>query len=309
MHVRRAYLGWGVFFILLGAIPLAVQAGLLTSAQVADWWRFWPLILVGIGLGLLLRRTALDALGGLIVAATFGIMVGAALSAGIGGIGGFPGGVCRPSGDATPFEARAGTFSAGSVSVEMDLDCGDMTLSTDEGIGWRVGGESGSGADPAIEAGGADLSIESNDAGTLGWMGTREHWDVTLPTTPRLDIDAQLDAGTSSVDLSDAAISSFELQLNAGSATVDLGAARTVEDLDIQLNAGALGLTLPATGTSGTIEANAGSVRLCAPPGVALRLQTDSNVLSSFDYDGHGLVHDGSTCRRPASIPQRSAST
>ena len=55
MHVHRRFLGWGVFFILLGAIPLAVQAGLLTAAQVADWWRFWPLILVGIGLGLLLR--------------------------------------------------------------------------------------------------------------------------------------------------------------------------------------------------------------------------------------------------------------
>jgi hypothetical protein len=27
MHVRRAYLGWGVFFILLGAIPLAVDPG------------------------------------------------------------------------------------------------------------------------------------------------------------------------------------------------------------------------------------------------------------------------------------------
>ena len=88
MHVNRSLLGWGVFFILVGAIPLAVQAGLLTTAQISDWWRFWPLILVGIGLGLLLRRTALEALGGLVVAATFGIMVGAAASGGLSGIGG-----------------------------------------------------------------------------------------------------------------------------------------------------------------------------------------------------------------------------
>ena len=33
MHIRRGYLGWGVFLILTGAVPLAVRAGYLTTTR------------------------------------------------------------------------------------------------------------------------------------------------------------------------------------------------------------------------------------------------------------------------------------
>ena len=57
MRVNRGLLGWGVFFIVLGAVPLAVQAGVVSEARVREAWQLWPLILVGIGLGLVLERT------------------------------------------------------------------------------------------------------------------------------------------------------------------------------------------------------------------------------------------------------------
>lgn len=60
MRVDRRFLGWGVFFILLGAVPLVVRAGYLTQAQVAGSWSLWPLILIGIGVGILLSRTRLE---------------------------------------------------------------------------------------------------------------------------------------------------------------------------------------------------------------------------------------------------------
>ncbi len=301
MHIHRGFLGWGVFFILLGAVPLAVQAGVLTAAQVADWWRFWPLILIGIGLGLLLRRTSFDAIGGLVVAATFGLMVGAAASTGAAGIGGFPGHVCGPLENATPFAARDGTFTSSTASVDIRLDCGDLTVASDDGAGWRVTGDGGSGAGPRIDADGSSLSVESSDAvqGLFDWGGGREDWVVTLPNAPQIDLDAQVNAGTSRMDLRGARIGTLGLQLNAASSSVDLGQAHAVTDVDVQLNAGSLGLTLPATGTTGSIEANAGSVKLCTPPGVALRLETDDSVLSSYDYAGHGLVQQGSTWATP----------
>ena len=76
MHIRRGFLGWGVFLILAGAVPLAVRSGYLSEDQVGRLWTLWPLILVGIGVGLILSRTRFDFLGGIIVAATFGLMVG-----------------------------------------------------------------------------------------------------------------------------------------------------------------------------------------------------------------------------------------
>jgi hypothetical protein len=38
MHVRRGYLGWGVFLILTGAVPLLVRSGYLTGDQVDRLW-------------------------------------------------------------------------------------------------------------------------------------------------------------------------------------------------------------------------------------------------------------------------------
>jgi hypothetical protein len=301
MHVDRSFLSWGIFFILVGAIPLAVEGGALTAQQVSDWWRFWPLILVGIGVGILVRRTPLEGLGGLITAATFGIMAGALLSAGISGVGGFPGGVCGPLDQPVSFAPQTGSLSGPSASVRIELDCGDVTVLTETGTNWHVDGQDANGGGPDISADAGSFEIQpgESDQGPFDWLGNRARWDVTLPTSPRLDLDTEINAGTSSFDLRDAEIDTVGLEMNAGSATMDLGEARAVGEIQIELNAGSLELILPPTTTTGSIQANAGSVKLCAPPGVALRLRTDDSVLASYDYDGHGLVQVGSTWETP----------
>src|SRR6188768_2858570 len=99
MRVNRGLLGWGVFFIVLGAVPLAVRNGLLSEAALANAWQLWPLLLIGAGLGLILSRTKLAIVGGLVIAVTFGLMGGAVLASGFripsgagGGCAGDPGG-------------------------------------------------------------------------------------------------------------------------------------------------------------------------------------------------------------------------
>jgi hypothetical protein len=82
MHVDRRLLNWGLFFILLGAIPIAVQQGLIPESAVARAWTLWPLLLVAAGIGLLLRRTRLEFVGGLISAATLGVIGGGLLASG-----------------------------------------------------------------------------------------------------------------------------------------------------------------------------------------------------------------------------------
>ena len=116
MHIRRGYLGWGVFLILAGSVPLLVRAGYLTTDQVGRLWSLWPLILVGIGIGLILSRTRFDFVGGLVVAATFGLMVGGLLSAGVSTISG---GTCGSGQGTTPFPATVVTAPVVAVTLRI----------------------------------------------------------------------------------------------------------------------------------------------------------------------------------------------
>lgn len=297
MHIRRGFLGWGVFLILAGAVPLLVRSGYLTDDQIRNVWALWPLIIIGIGVGLILRRSRLEFLGGMIVAATVGLMAGGVLS-----LGSVPlaTGICGSQAGTVAFPARDGTF-AGAGSLDLQLDCGSVTVSVVPGSAWHVEGQDADGVGPDIKASDAALSVRSrNDASGAFWMfGQRDTWRVTLPDAGRLDVDLQLNAGQSTVNLGDAAVGRFGLELNAGSATVDLGSIKDIGDLDVSLNAGSLGLTLPNRSVEGAIEVNAGSVKLCAPAGAALRLRTGENIVGSYDYDGHGLVKSGSTWTSP----------
>ena len=76
MHLDRRFLNWGIFFIVLGGIPLLVQQGLIDRDLAARAWQLWPLLIIAAGVGLLLRRTSLEFLGGLVVAAAAGNRAG-----------------------------------------------------------------------------------------------------------------------------------------------------------------------------------------------------------------------------------------
>ena len=115
VHPDRRLLGWGLFFVLLGAVPLAVQSGAIPRETVAQSWRLWPLILIGGGIGVLLQGTRAAVVGGLVVALTFGIIGGSVLAGGIDigavGCGGGP-----PSG--TTFENGGNLDAQASVDID-----------------------------------------------------------------------------------------------------------------------------------------------------------------------------------------------
>ena len=297
MRIHRDLAGWGVFFIVAGGVPLAVQTGVIDPAVLDRWWSFWPLILVGIGLGLIFTKTSLEMLGGLIVSGTLGLLVAGILTGGFVGIGDLPSGVCGPGGGGTPFEPRSGRFET-DASVGVEAACGTLEIGTTGGDTWTVEGVDDGGRGPNIEADGETLEIRPPD-GDFGFLGERDRWVVRLPTTVRLDFDLSLDAGSAVADLGDARLGNVTVDLNAGQATVNLRDVAEIDAIDVGLNAGSLGLYLPSVSTTGSVEANAGSIRLCSPPGVALRLHTEDSVLSSYDFGSAGLVQVGDAWETP----------
>ena len=299
MHIRRGYLGWGVFLILTGAVPLLVRSGYLSDDQVERLWTLWPLILIGIGVGLVLSRTRFDFLGGLIVAATLGLMAGGFLSLGASTIAG---GSCGSTAGTTAFPTKEGTFTGSDASVLVALNCGTAEIKPASGTGWRVEGRDDNGVGPTVESDATSLSVKgpAREGNPFLFLGARDTWTVSLPTGgSKLGVELHLNAGSSTVDLGGVPVSAVEVTLNAGSTTLDLSEVAAIERLDSTLNAGSLGITLPNRSMTGTIQANAGAVKLCAPSGAGLRLRTGSSVIASYDYGGQGLVQDGSTWSTP----------
>ena len=195
MRLDPRFLNWGVFFILLGGIPLAVDQGWIAADAIAGWWRYWPLILIGIGVGLLLRRTPVHFLGGLIVAATFGLMLGSA-----------PRGRARrpvrlrlhvgPGGNLVRAPERA---LGPSGVVRLELSCGDLTVTTAAGPGLVPDrdhpGRPSRRAWRPLPAG-SRISSDRSGVGFFGSGGGSETWALALPTDdPRPGRDAERRVG------------------------------------------------------------------------------------------------------------------
>lgn len=296
MRVDPRFLNWGVFFILLGAIPLAVSQGLIPDDAVDGWWRFWPLILIGIGVGLLLRRTSFHFVGGLLVAATFGLMFGSLLAGGVAGQIPF-GFSCTSDRSGTAFADQSGTLGpSGSVSLEMS--CGDLTVTPTAGTGWTLTGTGPDGRAPQINASAERLSIRAPEGSWFGSFGNEgSTWRVALPIDPTLDLSTTLNAGTSSLSLAGMHLDDYSGTTNAGKTTIDF-TGTTLRRLSYTVNAGSTLITLPAASVAGSATVNAGSLGLCVAPGSGLRIESGS-VLGSNNYGQKGLVQTGSTWTTP----------
>ena len=299
MRVNRGLLGWGVFFIVLGAVPLAVREGALDPAVVRRAWELWPLILVGVGLGLILARTRLAVLGGLVVAVTLGLMGGALIATGFNpGIGvttcGFGGGS-----EGTPFAEQRGTF-ASDATVRLDMSCGDLATTAADGTGWTVAGASADGRPPELRRGDTLLVVTSPERNGVAMVSAASTWQVTLPRSSAIDLELSVNAGTTDVDLAGMTVPNIEASINAGKARIDASGTRQLDGVNVSVNAGSLVLLLPvpADPLGGEISVNAGSASICVPDGVALRFRSDES-LGSVNFGDRGLVRNGDTWSTP----------
>lgn len=301
MSVDRRLLNWGVFLVLLGGVPLAIAQGWIPRAAVERAWELWPLILIGAGVGLILSRTPLQALGGLVVAGTFGIILGAIVAVGFTGIG-FGSFGCGQADAAAPEVLREqGAFDGGSGTVILEAHCAALRVVPTAGAGWSVGVRGPEGSRPTVERAAGRLEVRGPNRPFFGpFGGSRTTWDVALGRDARLDLRLTVNAGEADIDLAGATLSGLSFTGNAmGSSTLDLSTA-AIDSLDVTVNAGDLGIILPASGSlRGTVAGNAASVGLCAAPGVGLRLRTDDNITASNNFDDRGLVRSGTFWETP----------
>jgi hypothetical protein len=293
MRVRRNFLNWGTFLIGLGAVPLAVQLGVFDHGAASQLLRLWPLILIAIGLGLLLRFTHLDAIGGVLAAGTFGVLLGSVIA---GGISGAASGCNAAAGaNSEPPTQQSGQFSEGTASLNLELSCADLEITRRAGQTWGV--EVSATGVPTIETGATSLNLRSPRGGVFNPFGSDRHerWQVVMPTEQTLSANLTLNAATADMALGDGALSHVSATFNASDARLDLlGEATQSASLDATLNASSVTLQLPLAQTTGGLTLNAASLDMCVPEGAGIRIEYEG-TLSSDNFAAAGLVQSGKT--------------
>jgi hypothetical protein len=290
VHIDRRLLGWGLFLIIVGAIPLLVRGGYLDGDLVAEWPNLWPALLIGWGLGLALRRTPGELLGSAISVVVLGVMVGGLISTGFGGFASIG---CGGGDDGTSFGNRSGTLDEnGRVGIE--FNCGTLRVTAVNGSDWSVSGTGPDGRGPDIRADFDSVTIEPKDDDFRGFFQDGSEWDVAVPRDPSLDLGITLNAGDGTVDLAGATMERLSLTINAGSIDFSLADTGSLADVSATVNAGSATFDLPGSVENASMTLNAGSIEMCVPAGTQVRVSW-SGALGSNNFDAAGLdkIDDG----------------
>jgi hypothetical protein len=286
MRIDRRLLGWGAFFVIAGAIPLLVRGGLIADDALDGWPSLWPLLLIGGGLGLVLRRTPLEFVGGTISVITAGVMAGGLITSGFGGIPAVGG--CGSGSGATAFPEQRGSFAdRGSVSVE--FNCGTLDVRAADGEAWALSGSGPADHQPVATATASSVKLAWPDDLRFGFMDAKSTWHVAVPRAVPVDLSVTLNAGEGTVDLPGTQLEAFNLTLNAGSLHADLSAASGAPSVNATLNAGSARVSLPADVGSTNLTMNAGSLTACVPAGTPVRVSW-GGALASNNFGDVGLV-------------------
>jgi hypothetical protein len=181
--------------------------------------------------------------------------------------------------------------------MNVELSCGSLALGTNDGNDWHLEGVDAHADGPDVQGSGDAITLRTRDRTTTIFDADRgrSEWRVTVPRGPTLDLGVTLNAGDGTAELGGARLASFRMTLNAGSLNVRLADAMALASVQGTVNAGSATVSIPSVLPGGNFSLNAGSLKVCAPAGSAVRVHW-SGTLADNDFDEQGLVKvDNST--------------
>lgn len=291
MQVNKRLLYGGAFLAAIGAVLVVADLSGVDETAIETALGYWPLAIVALGVGIVVRRSRFDVAGGLLAATLPGLMLGGAIAVvpriAID---------CGPGDGPSTFVSRSGSFD-GPAAVDVATGCGSVVVRTTSGTAWAFDAGDAGDQTARVDATATSLSIDGGrHRGWHGFDAARDAWHLTLPTSRIENLTMVVNTGEGDIDLAGADIGRLDLTTNAGKTTVDLTGA-SIGAFSGEINAGMLSIVVPsASDLTGSLEANAGGIEVCVPEGVALRVH-NTGTLGSISWKGQ--EQDGSDWQSP----------
>jgi len=294
MQINRRFLYAGVFLVAIGAVLVAADLGGVDTPTLADLLRLWPLALVAIGVGIVLRRSQVSLPTGVLAAALPGLLLGGALSLAPGWVGD-----CGARAESANVTTQQGTFD-GPATVSVTTGCGSTVITAAPGNGWQFQSGNSQGRAATLRSSARSLSIDAGAHERWPFFdAVRDTWHLTLPTTEIDGLSLVTNGGHSQVSLPGAKVGQMTLAVNASEVVLDASDA-SVANLTGTVRVGRLSIELPSAGAVvGSFRLGAGELELCSPPGTELHI---SFTGPAREVTVEGRHEDGSEWTSPGYV-------
>ncbi len=248
---------FGILLVGLGVLLLLETIGVVGWGIWTELWRFWPVLLIALGVNMAFGRRYPWVAGVLVLVLIAASVWGAAAMSANGNGNLVSSTYQAPLGNAQSAQVSV-DFGAGTLAVH-SLPSGSDQLATAQLNTPRAQ------ATVNLVRTGSQASLEFGFPSTGPFnFGTKANWDIGLSQTPAMGVDVKGGAADMTLDLHDLKVTQLNVNIGAASATVTMPA-----------NAGM---------TEATLESGASSIHIRIPDGVAARI-TSSSGLSSINVD------------------------
>jgi len=282
MAINRRFLYAGLFLVALGGVLVAVDLTAVDTTVLSSALRLWPVALIALGVGIVLRRSRYAVAAGIVGAMLPGLVLGGGLA-----IAPRHGLDCAAGELGSQQTTQSGS---GVAAFQVGTSCGSISIGTRPGDTWEFTSSSTAAREPDVELQGDMLQISSTGANLF--ENGRDTWNLRLPTSRLAFVLVHVDAGHATADLAGADIEQLMLTGNGASMVVDATAAK-IGQLDGSVEFGWIRLHLPQQGEyTGSFRVDAGELRLCQPFGLGLRVDFAG---SPREVRVNGLRFEGST--------------
>lgn len=250
--MKASHIFWGTLFVVLGGLGLIANF-LDINFEWSTAWKFWPLVLVLIGLSIIVKNKT----GKLLISGLAGLILALSIFASISsGLNFFKGGF-NFSFDDGPITSETSRYtesfndSIKSATFNFNAGAGNFRLltATDELL------------DISTESHGVDYSLIRNDYDDIsnmtfkmeskkfsfGKKGSFNKVEIALNPEPVWDINFDVGAASMKVDLSPFKVNEIEINMGAAALNLKLGEPVDVTRLNIEAGASDIDIFIPET--------------------------------------------------------------